>query len=365
LAPKSPVSVTVKHGERLDVLATRRRFIKVRTAQNAEGWTDAGQLLSQAQMDGLKKLSEQCKSLPSQGAATVYDDLNIHTEPARTAPSFDKITDKMKVDVIGYQTSPKLAPRSVPVFEQPAMKEVAKKARTSKKLPPPPMPAAPKLPENWLEISQVDEEELAEKTAAKNPPKPEAPVVMDDWNLIRTADGKAGWVLARMLVMAIPDEVAQYAEGRRIAAYLPLGEVSDGGQIHPNYVWATVGKGTREAQYDSFRVFVWSTKHHRYETAYVERNVRGYYPLEVSTTGDSPSFSVVVEDKTAGLVRKKFVFSGFHVRLIGKDPYQPVKLTTQLASRSAAPQATPEAAVKGGWGDTLKGWKEKVFGGGK
>ena len=34
---------------------------------------------------------------------------------------------------------------------------------------------------------------------------------MEDWNLIRTKDGKAGWVLSRMLVMAIPDEVAQYS----------------------------------------------------------------------------------------------------------------------------------------------------------
>ena len=160
LAPKSPVAAAVKHGDKLDVLATRRRFIKVRTTQNVEGWTDAGQLLSQAQMDGLNSLAEQCRNLPSQGVATVYDDLNIHTEPARTAPSFEKITEKMKVDVIGYKTSPKLAPRNVPVFEQPAQKEVAKKARESKRLPPPPMPPPPKLPENWLELSQIDEDEL-------------------------------------------------------------------------------------------------------------------------------------------------------------------------------------------------------------
>ncbi len=364
LAPKSPVAAAVKHGEKLDVLATRRRFIKVRTAQNIEGWTDAGSLLSQAQMDGLNGLANQCKNMPSQGVATVYDDLNIHTEPARTAPSFDKITEKMKVDVIGYSTSPKLAPRNVPVFEQPALKEVAKKARESKKLPPPPMPKAPALPENWLELSQVDEEELEEKekAAAKAPPKAEGLVVMDDWSLIRTSDGKAGWVLARMLVMAIPDEVAQYAEGRRIAAYLPIGEIKEKGVSHPNYLWATVGKGLREAQFDSFRVFVWSTKHHRYETAYVERNVKGYFPLEASTTGDSPSFSVVVEDKKAGLVRKTYAFSGFHVRLIRKDRYAPVKLETELASAKRPPTQTPDAPHQGGWSDKLKGWRQRMFG---
>ena len=33
-----------------------------------------------------------------------------------------------------------------------------------------------------------------------------------------------------MLTMSIPDEVAQYAEGHRITAYLPLGEVKEKGK---------------------------------------------------------------------------------------------------------------------------------------
>ena len=72
LEPKSPVSATVKHGEKLEVLEYKRRFVKVRTAQGAEGWTDNRQLLTPAQMAGLKLMAESTSQYPAQGAATVF-----------------------------------------------------------------------------------------------------------------------------------------------------------------------------------------------------------------------------------------------------------------------------------------------------
>ena len=93
----------------------------------------------------------------------------------------------------------------------------------------------------------------------------------------RTRAGDASWALARMLVMAIPDEVAQYAERHRITAYLPLGEVRDSehNETRQNWLWTTVSGNQRPYEFDSFRVFVWSVKRHRYETAYIDRNIRG------------------------------------------------------------------------------------------
>ena len=43
---KSPVVATVKHGEKLAVLSVRRRFMRVRTASDAEGWCDSEKLLT-------------------------------------------------------------------------------------------------------------------------------------------------------------------------------------------------------------------------------------------------------------------------------------------------------------------------------
>ena len=107
---------------------------------------------------------------------------------------------------------------------------------------------------------------------------------MDDWNLVRTQDGKVGWVLTRPLNMAIPDEVAQYAEGHRITSYFALGQVRDRRRGEKQWLWTTIAKGGEPYEFDSFRVFVWSLKHHRYETAYIERNIVGHYPVQVSTS---------------------------------------------------------------------------------
>ena len=91
--------------------------------------------------------------------------------------------------------------------------------------------------------------------------------------------GQSGWVLTRRLTMSIPDEVAQYAEGRRITSYLPLGETHDGQTVKKSWLWTTVDIGRQPHDFDSFRVFVWSLRRHRYETAHIERNLNGFFPV--------------------------------------------------------------------------------------
>ncbi len=83
---------------------------------------------------------------------------------------------------------------------------------------------------------------------------------MDDWSLIRNAAGQSGWVLTRRLFMAIPDEVAQYAERRRIVSYFKLGETRDGKTVKPTWLWTTIDRGLEPYDFDGIRVFVWSTR---------------------------------------------------------------------------------------------------------
>src|SRR3989442_228311 len=46
IASASGIVGTVKRGERVEIMARRRRFVKVRNAAGVEGWTEEGQLLS-------------------------------------------------------------------------------------------------------------------------------------------------------------------------------------------------------------------------------------------------------------------------------------------------------------------------------
>ena len=352
LGARSSIVGSVKHGDRLDVIETRRRFVKVRAAGGAEGWADLNLLLSEQQMSDLRELKESAAKLPSQGMATVYEPLNIHAEPFRQSPSFFQIPEGGMVDVIGHRVSPHDPP--------PAPKPVsARRAQAPKKKKkadafPFPLPAPPPIPPDAV-LSR------AETPAPQAPAAPLPPP--DDWALVRTRTGDVGWALGRMLVMAIPDEVAQYAEGHRIAAYLSLGEVNDNekNQTKQNWLWATASFHQRPYEFDSFRVFVFSVKRHRYETAYIERNVKGYYPVEtVSLPGDEEkAFSLVLEDKDGQLKRCTYAFSGYRVRLVSQEPYQtPTALPEVRPVTSFAPSAPPVPASSS-WGDRFHSWRKK------
>ena len=122
--------------------------------------------------------------------------------------------------------------------------------------------------------------------------------------------------------MAIPDEVAQYSEGKRITSYFSLGTVDDEGQIKHNWLWTTIGAGTFDYDFDSFRVFIWNRKKHRYETAYIERRVEGYYPVWAQA-GANPSFSLILKDDDGKLSRITYAFEGYLVHVIRREPFQP------------------------------------------
>lgn len=344
LAPRSPVAATVKHGERLQIIQTRRRWVRVRTEQGAEGWTDSKNLLSTDQMSGLKSFSERSTHLPSQGAATVYEPLNMHTAPNRSSPSFHQITEGVKVDVIGHVVAPRVpfeAPSLLPPKPTPKSNPKSRKKERGPKYPLP-MPPAPRPPDNWLDLSKSAAPEADPEEVKKAAPPPAR---KDDWSLVRTGDGKAGWVLTRMLTMAIPDEVAQYAEGARITSYFSLGEVRDGEEIKHNWLWTTLSKTAEPYEFDSFRVFTWSLRRHRYETTYIERKVKGYYPVKPHpvavtmnrTRVNFPGFSLILEDsQDSRLYRQTYVFEGYRVRLIAKTPWEPPSETPLVPAAASS-----------------------------
>lgn len=286
LAPDAPVVATLRHGQRVEIIGRKRRFARIRAADGVEGWTDGRLLLTPAAMARLERQGRIAAKLPSQGKATVYDTLNVHTDPNRQAPSFYQLEEGILADVVAHRVAPRRP-------YEPPRTEV---------LP---------LPLN----SYGAPDEAIEGPA-------------DDWTLVRLANGRAGWVLSRMLVLAIPDEVAQYAGGRRITAYASLGRVRDGELWKRHWVWTTISASRRPYQFDGFRVFVWSTRRRRYETAYRERNLVGYYPLEVQAgegEGDRKrvTFSLIVREEDGGLYRRVYAFSGYRVRLVEKARWRP------------------------------------------
>lgn len=362
LNPKTPTVATLKHGDKLDILENRRRFVKVRTQQGVVGWTDTHQLLMPDQMDDLERLAQEAKKMPSAGMASVFEALNMHADPSRTSPGFEQLKEGTKVDVLAHKLVARVPQAPQPILAPvPKPKPVRRRSRDrekSGKIPPPPMPAPPLPPKNWLDMSRTGEEQ-GEPSEPVKPTEPRKPVPLEDWYLIRTKDGKAGWVLSHMVNMAIPDEVAQYAEGHRITSYASLGKVNDDGTLKDNWLWTTIKRGSETYEFDSFRVFVWSRRHHRYETAYIQRNVTGHYPVQVSTSGGDPRFTLVLEGDDGALYRKTYVFNGYRVNLVSTEPYQ------AGSPENAAPAvgvAQTKGAAKGvSWYARIKERISKLF----
>jgi len=309
LGPRQPAVATLKHGERIEILRRHRVFVKVRTAGGVEGWTDSRLLFGAEQMKDLRWLAAQAAELPSQGAATAYGTLNLHNEPNRQAPSFDQLLEGERVEVVAHRLMPR-------VPYQPSAP------------PPPVLPTGP----------------------------------ADDWSLVRTNDGKAGWALFRMLTMAVPDEVAQYAEGHRITSYFSLGTVKDRDVTKRNWLWTTIVRGLEPYEFDSFRVFVWSRRRHRYETAHIERNLKGYYPVQVepaASESESPRFSLVIEDKDGQRYRRTYAFQGYRVRLVEKTPWTepPLVLRRPPSRESEEVEQASKSVLIRAW-EAIKGlWR--------
>ena len=306
IEPKSPTVAVVHHGDRLDIVAQRRRWYRVRAASGTEGWTSDRELLDSAQMQRLRALAAETNGLPSQGAATTFSTLNVHTEPSRQSPSFVQMKEHEKVDVITHRLSLRAAPLEKRELIPPRPKPEKKVSEKQKKstVPPPPAPPVPPPPTDWKELSKLGEPEEPVET-------PSGPV--DDWTLIRTQSGQSGWVLTSALYMAIPDEVAQYAEGHRITSYFSIGKVRDGDQQKDIWLWTTSEGLGEDHDFDSYRVFTWSIRRHRYETAYIQRRERGFFPV-IAKGGE---FSVCLEQPDGSRIRKQYRLVDTSVKTAG------------------------------------------------
>jgi len=366
IALNSGVTATLKRGDRVEIVQRRRRFLKVRAPSGQEGWTEQGQLLTPEVHKQIAELARFAAGLSKLGVYRARDKLNLHLEPYRWSPAFFQLKEDQKVDLLAR--------------------------RVTERTPGPPEPVGPPAPAGAsgqkigeLGASTIDNEPPAHQTAlpgssarsaapSANPisagpgsplptanvpppsPLPEKPKQYDEWYLVRTLDagseGHAGWALARMLDADIPDEVAQYAEGRRITSYFPLAEVIDGEQVKKIWLWTTIERATEPNDFDSFRVFNWGRRRHRYETAYIERRIKGYFPVTVAPSvktryGAGPGFSLVVEKSDGRRYTRSYVMLGAIVRLYAEEPAQAPAVVAPAAKPLApAPAAQPTSFWK-------------------
>ncbi len=297
---------TVKLGDKVFVLDHQRRFSYIRTQNGQEGWIADRYLVDAPTYEQFEKLVADNKNAPIQSHATTRATLNLHVTPGRDTEHLFQLKEGEKVEFLKRATAEKAASTQ-----------------------PPPKP---------------------KKTTSGSKDEPEAPPppALEDWALVRNSENHVGWVLARMLDIEVPLEIAQYAEGQRIVSSAVLSKVQDGENSVPQYlVLMTDPKDGLPWDYNQIRVFTWNTKRHRYETAYRERNLVGMFPVKVGTEdfgkeGVLPVFTLQVKDAQGQLKERKYRMLGPIVRRVAT----PEELKAEAADRAAQKAANPDKSKK-------------------
>jgi len=285
---------TVKNGEPVDVLEHEKRFARVRTAAGIEGWIEQRYLVDQKTYDALQQLTQDNHDDPVQAPAVLRNETNLHVTPGRETEHLYQLAAGARVSILKRATAEK------EVGGMPAAKPVA-----------------------------ISESGKGAKTAEP---------VLEDWYLVRDGQGRVGWVLARMVDVDVPLDIAQYAEGQRFVAFFALDQVPDtqnGVQKSvPQYLCVlTEPHDGLPYDYNQIRVFTWNSKRHRYETAYREHGLNGVLPVSVGTEnfdkeGVLPTFTLRVKDDTGSLHERKYKLNTPIVRLVlapGEAPSRPVR----------------------------------------
>jgi hypothetical protein len=274
----------VKNGERVEVLEREKHFARVRTQAGTEGWIEQRYLITQAIFDQIQSLALANKSTLTQAPGVLRNETNLHLSPGRDTEHLYQLASGAKVAILKRAT----AERSGIVVV--------------------PSRATPK----------------GAKTAGP---------VLEDWLLVRDADQHVGWVLSRMVDVDAPLEIAQYAEGKRFAAFFVLNTVKDEDKQVPQYLCVlTEPHDGQDYDFDQLRVFTWNVRKHRYETAYREHGLNGVLPVSVSTEnyekeGPLPTFVLRTSDDAGKIVERKY------------------RLNTPMVQRVYAPGEAPVRAV--------------------
>jgi len=332
ITPKSTTAATVHFGDKVQIIGTKRRFVRVRTQAGAEGWTDDTSLLNQKDMDQIKAQSAAARNYPSQGVALAFETMNVHAQPNRFSASYIQVKENERFDVLEHRliAVPASAVRK-PILPAKTTAKRPKKENKSK-IPPPPAPPAPSLPLDWMDLSKQGEDALDPKVEEPPPTTPE-----EDWSMVRTQSGQSGWVLSRRLYMAIPDEVAQYAEGHRITSYFSLGKVQDEDRVKDVWLWTTINGANRPYDFDGFRVFIWSLRRHRYETALIQRRLQGYFPTLVNAA--EGTFGVCLERDDGHRYRREYRLVESQVKFVGEKSCDPGQVENSEPAAKAIPKA--------------------------
>jgi hypothetical protein len=321
----------VSNGQQLEVLEHGRRFLRVKTEKNEVGWIEQHAVIDAQEYKAFQDLAVKHKDDPVVATGVVRDDVYLHILPGRATDHFYLLAANAKVQLLARASAPKSSgPGSAPGGKPAAAEGGAPRAVVRA---------------------------VAANDAIPHPSSDAEPPVMEDWWLIRDTQGHSGWLLSSRVDVDVPDDVAQYAEGQRMVGAYKFATVTDPESNAPNHEvpeYVTVlspPKSGLPFDFDQVRVFTWSVKRHRYETAFRLHPIVGFLPVRISRQpvkdGTAPAFSFQIAssqdlsvDSNTGIARPSsprtinYVMVDTSVRRIGPD-MGPIPITHSAEEKAA------------------------------
>ena len=289
---------TIKNGDRLEVLerTNNKRFVHVRMANGTDGWVEQRSLVGEDVFAAFQKLVTDNTNTPIQAQGITHSETNLHVTPGRETEHLYQLTQGGKIALLKRAVAEKTLPGGAPARPKPATN--------------------------------------ATRDASKSSDAPQP--ILEDWWLVRDDQKRVGWVLARLIDLDVPLEIAQYAEGQRMVAFFVLREVQDTNEgltkSVPEYlVLSTEPHDGQDFDFNQIRVFTWNTKRHRYETAYREHHLDGQLPVTVGhedfgKEGNLPAFTLHVKDDDGKILERKYKMNGPIVRRVYAAGHEPEKV---------------------------------------
>lgn len=222
------------YGQPVQIYERDEDNVLVSTPKGVRGWVSSVSLMDPDLWRRIALLAETTKSMPVQAVGHTRARANIHTRPGRDSPVILE------------------APGDSPVIV--------------------------------LQHAGV--------ASQKQPPEANAgsPSNREDWWLVRAnvkdTGNVSGWVLGRLVALDLPEPLPEYqsSEAITIVAWFEINRAKDlsSGGYRPEYLVA----GTRDPEgacdFNLARVYTWSSKRNRYETAFLDSHLCGRLPLEVT-----------------------------------------------------------------------------------
>ena len=244
------------YGDHVDVLARHNENVKVRTANGLIGWVDGHYLMEPDLWQRSAKLLKQVSAIPVQSRGRTKVPTNLRVQPGRNEPRLYQFSRNAPVEIVGRATAD-----WVQVADE---KEAGEPAETKK--------------EDWFLIRGIATrppgEGVVRNSAITNTTQPGDQTIPI-----------AGWVVARFVSLDLPDPVREGAESANIRAlaWFELNRVSDGEGEHPQYLAAGArGPEGMPCDFTTLRVYTWNGRKTRYETAFIDNNLCGAFPIHVA-----------------------------------------------------------------------------------